>query len=127
MVNISTRINKMNNHLSPWLTECKKRVRVQRHMMLKSPGLGQAQKCGRVKPVNGIQTLPLNSITSPRNENVNLLVWNKFLIYYYLVLNKDWKICWSWPRGPCSSWGLYYMDNVSLLVVCSKNVNRREI
>ena len=28
------------------------------------PGLGQAQKCGRVKPVNGIPTLPLLIIRS---------------------------------------------------------------
>ena len=41
MMNDSTNINKMNNHFSP------------------SPGLGQAQKCGRVnlKPFNGNPTL----------------------------------------------------------------------
>jgi len=29
------------------------------------PGLGQTQKCGRVKPINGIPTLPLLIIESP--------------------------------------------------------------
>jgi hypothetical protein len=29
------------------------------------PGLGQAQKCGRGNPVNGIPTLPLFIIGSP--------------------------------------------------------------
>ena len=44
MVNNSN-LNKINNYPSPQLTEQKQ-----------SPGLGQAQKCGRVKLVNGIPT-----------------------------------------------------------------------
>jgi len=51
MVNNSININKTNNHLSSQLTECKKTYNI-------CPGLGQAQKYGRVKPVNGIPTVP---------------------------------------------------------------------
>jgi len=53
-VNNSTNINKKNNHLSTQTTQHKKRLiyDIGNHGL----GLGQAQKCGRVKiqPVNGI-------------------------------------------------------------------------
>jgi len=55
MVNNSTNINKMNNHLSPQLIEHKKN---QWHDF-GNPGAGleQAHSCGRVKPINGIPIL----------------------------------------------------------------------
>ena len=34
-------------------------------------------------------------VSSPRSENWNLLVRFKILIYFYIVLNKNWKIYWS--------------------------------
>jgi len=38
------------------------------------PGLGQAQKCGRVKPVNGIPNLPPldNWISNTRGTNTDV-------------------------------------------------------
>jgi hypothetical protein len=44
MVNNSTNINKMNNHLSFQITECKK----DNDIWNPDPGLGQAQDGGRV-------------------------------------------------------------------------------
>jgi len=56
MTNNSTNINKTNNILSPQLIEYKKDYNIS----LGNPGSGfrQAHKCGGVKPVNGIPTLP---------------------------------------------------------------------
>jgi hypothetical protein len=55
---------------------------------------------------------------SVRNENLNLLVWIKFLNLFYIYINKNWKIYWSEQsftglglESQCSSWGL---DNVIL-------------
>ena len=39
------------------------------------PGLGQAQKCGGVKPVNGFPTLPFLIIGSP--TAIQILTYNK--------------------------------------------------
>jgi hypothetical protein len=56
MVNNSTNINKTNNHLSPSLNEHKRKDHdIWRRKS--SPGLGQAKKCGRAKPVDGIPVL----------------------------------------------------------------------
>jgi hypothetical protein len=63
MVNNSTNINKINNHLSSLLTEHKKNMTYD--VGNPDSGIGQAQKCGGVKPVNGIPTLPLLIIGSP--------------------------------------------------------------
>ena len=38
-------------------------------------------------------------VCSPRNENLNLLAKSNSWIYFYIVLNKNWKIYWSWARG----------------------------
>ena len=53
MVNNSTNINKMNNHLSPTLTEHKNKTTTYD---VGNPGtsFGQVQKCGGTKPVNEI-------------------------------------------------------------------------
>jgi hypothetical protein len=53
MVNKSTNINKTNNHLSPQTTEYQKKTMTYG---IRNPclGLAQAQKYGRVKPVNVI-------------------------------------------------------------------------
>ena len=55
-VNNSININKTNIQLSPQLNEHKN----DHDIYIGNPGpdLGQAQKCGRVKPVYGINTLP---------------------------------------------------------------------
>ena len=68
MVNSSNNLNKTNNHLSPQTKQT-----TTSHLKLLNikkttnydvgnpdPVLGQAQKCGRDKPVNGIPTLPLD-------------------------------------------------------------------
>jgi hypothetical protein len=46
-------------------------------------------------------------VCSPRNENLNLLIRIKFLIFFYIVLNKNRKNLlvrtkpyWSWDVGP---------------------------
>jgi len=49
MVNNSTNINKSNNHCSPSIIEHKKAATY--YVENPSPGWGQAQKSGRVKPV----------------------------------------------------------------------------
>jgi len=59
MVNNSTNINKTDNHLLPEITQYKE----DNHIWHR--GLGQAQQYGRVKPGNGILTLPLLMIGSP--------------------------------------------------------------
>jgi hypothetical protein len=56
MVNNSTNINKTNNNLSPQITTY--------DVVNAGPSLGQQYKCGRVKPINGIPTLPLLIIGS---------------------------------------------------------------
>ena len=58
MVINSTNINQMNNQLSSELTELKKKTTTN-EFGNPGPGLGQAQICGGVKPVNGITTFPL--------------------------------------------------------------------
>ena len=55
MVNNSTDINKKNNHLSPALSE---HIIDHHDVGNPHPGFGRAEKCGGVKPVNGISTLP---------------------------------------------------------------------
>jgi hypothetical protein len=55
IVNNFNYINKTSNHLSPQLTEYKKTIKYD--VGNPGPGLGQAQKSGRVKPVDGITTL----------------------------------------------------------------------
>ena len=53
MVNDSININKTNNHLLSQPTEHKKD-----HDIRHWKSLGQVQKCGEVKPVNVITSLP---------------------------------------------------------------------
>jgi len=55
MVINSTNINKTNNHISPQIIEHKKDHNIW--LFNPVPGLGQVEKCGRVKPVNRIHTL----------------------------------------------------------------------
>jgi hypothetical protein len=55
MVNNSNNINKTNNHLSTQNIEHKKKT-ITYGIGNSGPGLGQAQQCGRVKPINGIPT-----------------------------------------------------------------------
>ena len=59
MANNSTNINKRNNPFSPQIIEHKKKTMTYANGNL-GPDLGQAQQCGGVKLVNGIQTLPLS-------------------------------------------------------------------
>ncbi len=58
MFNNSTNINKMNNQLSPQLSEIIKKKTSTYGVGNPGPGLRQANKCSRVKQVNGIPTLP---------------------------------------------------------------------
>ena len=58
MVNNSININKTNNHLSPQPLNIKKNTMTY-EAGNPGPGLGQAEKCGKVKLVNGILTLRL--------------------------------------------------------------------
>ena len=57
MVNNSTDINKKNNHLSPLLSE---HIIDHHDVGNPHPSFGRAEKCGGVKPVNGIPAPPLN-------------------------------------------------------------------
>jgi hypothetical protein len=58
-----TNINKMTNHLSSQLLNIKNSMTYANGNP--GPGLGQAQKCGRVKLVNRIPTIPVLIIRSP--------------------------------------------------------------
>jgi hypothetical protein len=65
MINNSTNIKKTkNNYLSPQLIEHEKMTTIYEIENLGS-GLRQAQKYGRIKPVNGIPILPLLVTRSP--------------------------------------------------------------
>jgi hypothetical protein len=55
MVNHSTNINKTNNQLSRQFIEHKKTITYD--VGNPAPGFGQAQRGGRVKPVNGTQCI----------------------------------------------------------------------
>ena len=68
MVNHSSNINKTNNHISLQFIEHKRD-----HDICRNPysGLGQAQICGGVKPVNGMQPSPLHNWHSNGNANIN--------------------------------------------------------
>ena len=57
MVNNSANINKTNNHISLQPIAHKKKTMTY-DVVNPGPGLGQAQKCGRVKLVDGIPTPP---------------------------------------------------------------------
>jgi hypothetical protein len=61
----STKINKMNNRLSPQIIEHKKTTTYMYDVGNPWPGLGHAQKGGGVKPVNKNPTLSLLIIGSP--------------------------------------------------------------
>jgi hypothetical protein len=57
-----------------------------------------------------VHNININCESSPWNENLNLLVRIKFFNFFYIVLNKDWKISWSkqsftglGPEDRCSS------------------------
>jgi hypothetical protein len=64
MVTNSTNINKTNNHLLI-LTELAEQKNTTTYEIGNTgPGLGRAQKCGGVKQVNGIPTLPFCSFKS---------------------------------------------------------------
>jgi len=86
MVNNSTNINKTNNYLSPQLNGHKKDLDIY-DFGNPDHGLVQAQKCGRVKLVNGISTPPLdNWITNStfiycpkclRVQQIKVHVYNK--------------------------------------------------
>ena len=84
MVNNSNNINKTNNHLSPQFTADEKKITID-NIGSPSSVLRQTQKCGRVKPDNGIPTLSLLIIGSPlaiqikgnkkttkMNDNINM-------------------------------------------------------
>jgi hypothetical protein len=58
MVNDFTNINKTKNHVSSQILEQKNKTTTY-EVGNPGPGWGQAQKCGGVKPVNGIITLLL--------------------------------------------------------------------
>ena len=88
MVNNSTNINKTNNHLSLQLIENKKQDQDKWHWKSGS-GLGHAQTCGRVYPVNGSQPSrldmhPLLDIKKLRNNS-----WKPYCV---LSLNMGWRI-----------------------------------
>ena len=53
MVNNSTNINKMNNHISPQLIKHKQKTMIY-DIGNPGPGLRQAQKCSRVQLINVI-------------------------------------------------------------------------
>ena len=57
MVNNFVNINKTNNHLASELSSLNKKKTTTHDFGNPGPGLGQAQKCGGVKPVNEIPTL----------------------------------------------------------------------
>jgi len=67
MINNSTKIIKTNIQLSHPTIEYQKKS-----MTLGNPDpfWGQAQKCGRIKPENGIATLPHLIIGSPRTMQI---------------------------------------------------------
>jgi hypothetical protein len=60
MIYNSTNINKRNIYLSPQIPEHKRTTTFADEIHI----LGQAQKCGRIKPVKGIPTLHLLIIRS---------------------------------------------------------------
>jgi hypothetical protein len=70
MVSNSTNINKTNIHLSHQLIKQTK-PRHTYHDGNPSTDVGQAQKCGRVKPVNGIPNLPHDSWIFSSNTDIN--------------------------------------------------------
>jgi hypothetical protein len=57
MINNSTNVNKKNNQFEPQ-TFWKQNKTTTNGVENLGSGLGQAQKCDGVKPVNGIPTLP---------------------------------------------------------------------
>ena len=63
MFNNSTNINKIVNYLSPQAIEHKKTMTYGIGILC--PDLRRVQKCGGIKPVNAITTLPLRD-----NSNV---------------------------------------------------------
>jgi hypothetical protein len=54
----STNINKINDHLSSLLNSLITKKTRTNNVGNPGPGLGQAQKCDRVKSFNGIPTVP---------------------------------------------------------------------
>jgi hypothetical protein len=59
MVNNSTNVSKTNNHLSQQIKSLSIQQTKTYDLKNAGPGLGQAQKCGRIKPANGIPILGL--------------------------------------------------------------------
>jgi hypothetical protein len=60
-------INKTNNHISPQIIEHITNTTIY-DAGNTGPGLGQANKYGRVKPVNGISTIHQNKNTRVRGK-----------------------------------------------------------
>jgi hypothetical protein len=73
MVKNSTNINKTNNHISPQIIEHITNTTIY-DAGNTGPGLGQANKYGRVKPVNGISTIhpPLDNWISNGKTYINI-------------------------------------------------------
>ena len=63
----SNNINKTNNHLSSKLNSLNTKKTTTYDFQNPGPGLGQAQKHGRVKPVNGMYACILNKISPSLN------------------------------------------------------------
>jgi hypothetical protein len=59
MVDNSTNVSKANNHLSQQIKSLSIQQTKTYDLKNAGPGLGQAQKCGRIKPANGIPILGL--------------------------------------------------------------------
>jgi len=115
------------NHLSPQIIE--HRIDHDMWCWLSRSCLGTAQKSGGVKPFNGIPTLPLLIIGSPKTiqiqtndkknctdlhplKKTNVFIWYAFLwikkqkVYIYLTNKK--RLTSSWSYG---SWIYNYLWN----------------
>jgi hypothetical protein len=87
MINSSTNINKTKNHFSPQLAE---------HTIVVNlgPDLGQAQKGGRFKQVNGVPTIPSiyytphNSTKNKQYQRIHLYLQAAMYIHLYNMLKK---------------------------------------
>ena len=65
-------INQMNNRLSSYLISLNTNQTTTYDVENLGPGLGRAQTCGGIKPVNGIPTLPSRKLNLPQQYVCNL-------------------------------------------------------